>query len=89
MTAQGAHLTAFLFDTAGAVGRLYGARTTPTVYIVGADGRLAYQGAVDDDAWASAPPSALAFVREAITAVAAGRAPARAETRPYGCPVEY
>lgn len=85
----GSRLTAFLLDETGDVGRLYGARTTPTVYVIGADGRLLYQGAVDNDAWASSGPKALAYVREALDDVWARRPVRRAESRSYGCPVEY
>lgn len=85
----GGAATAFLFDESGDVGRLYGVRTTPTVYVIGPDGRLLYQGAVDDDAWAESPPKALAFVRDALQDVWARRPLRRPESRPYGCPVEY
>ena len=86
---HGLTVTAFLLDESGRVGRLYGARTTPSAYVVGADGRLAYQGAVDDDPWAEAGPGVLDHLRDALDDVAAGRPVRRPETRPYGCPVEY
>ena len=81
--------TAVLRDETGDVGRLYGVRTTPTVFVIGADGRLLYQGAVDADPWSTAPPKALAYVREALDDVFARRAVRRPESRPYGCPLEY
>lgn len=85
----GATATAFLFDETGDIGRLYGVRTTPTVFVIGADGRLLYQGAVDDDAWAQTRPLALSYVSAALDDVWAGRPLRRPESRPYGCPVEY
>ncbi len=84
----GATVAAFVLDADGSVGRLYGVRVTPTVFLIGRDGRLAYQGAVDDDAWSSGPQS-LGFLRDALDDLLAGRPQRRAETRPYGCPVEY
>lgn len=82
-------VTAFLLDEDGAIGRLYGARTTPSAYVIGADGRLLYQGAVDDDPWGESGPGVLAFLRDALDDVAAHRPVRRPETKPYGCPVEY
>lgn len=89
VAAEGMTVTAFLLDEDGRVGRLYGARTTPSAYLVGADGRLLHQGAVDDDPYAEDGPGALAYLRQAIDDVAARRPVRRPETRPYGCPVEY
>ena len=87
IAAVGAKVTAFVLDD-GAVGRLYGARVTPSVVLIGRDGRLAYQGAVDDDPWASGADS-LGWLRDALADLLAGRPQRRPETRPYGCPVEY
>jgi hypothetical protein len=81
----------YLLDAKGDLGRLYGARTTPHMFVIGPDGRLAYMGAIDDrptadpdDAKAATP-----HARNAIDAVLAGRAPVPASTRPYGCSVKY
>jgi peroxiredoxin len=84
----GAHITGFLFDTGGKVGRQYGAKTTPVLYIIGKDGRLAYQGAFDDDAGGTGIVHHR-YVNEALTDLKAGKAIATPETRQYGCPVEY
>lgn len=81
-------VTAFLSDPDGKIGRLYGARTTPSFYIVGRDGRLAYQGAMDEDPGvddAKGPN----HVRDALDDLADGRAVRLPESRPYGCAVEY
>ena len=80
--------SAWLRDETGDVGRLYGARTTPSFYVVGADGRLRYQGAADEDAFVD-PAKSLLYVREALDDVLARRPVRRPETRPYGCAVEY
>lgn len=84
----GASPNAFLFDTGGKVGRTYGARATPSFFIIGKDGKLLYQGAVDDDSFGEGKATRN-HVREAIADIAAGRAVRMAETRPYGCAVEY
>jgi hypothetical protein len=83
-----AKITAFLFDVDGHIGRAYGARTTPSFFIVGRDGKLAYQGAMDDAPGGEAASSG-DFVKAALDDVAAGRPVTTAETAPYGCAVEY
>lgn len=83
-----AKVTAFLFDPDGKLGRLYGAKTTPSFFIVGRDGKLAYQGAIDDD-WGGDGVKGRFFVKAALNDLAAGRSIQQAETRPYGCAVEY
>ncbi len=84
----GARITDFLFDTGGKVGRQYGAKTTPVLYIIGQDGRLAYQGAFDDDT-AGTGVVHHRYVDEALANLKAGKAIATPESRQYGCPVEY
>jgi hypothetical protein len=78
---------AFLFDD-GTVGRLYGARTTPSAYIIGKDGVLLYQGAVDDDQLARGEITH-DYIHEAFEDIRKGRPITTPETRPYGCAVEY
>jgi peroxiredoxin len=84
----GAKVTAFLFDTGGAIGRLYGARATPALYVVGKDGRVVYEGAFDDDAAGTGVVRHL-YVAEALTALKAGRPVTTPVTRQVGCPIEY
>lgn len=86
-----AHPTATLLDPSGAMGRAYGARNTPHMYVINGEGRLVYQGAIDDRP--SARPSTLEgatnYVRAALSDIEAGRAVATPETTPYGCSVKY
>ena len=84
----GAQVTAFLADPDGRIGRAYGARTTPSLYVIGKDGRLAYQGALDRDPGRSRPGGP-DHVSAALADLAVGRPVRTAETRPYGCAVEY
>lgn len=86
-TAQGfAYPT--LLDTDGSVGHLYGARTTPHMYVIDAEGTLAYAGAIDDDPRGRNDDDTN-YVAAAIDALAAGQAPAVSSTDPYGCTVKY
>lgn len=83
--------TATLLDPTGVMGRAYGARNTPQMFIIGTDGRVLYQGAIDDRP--SARPSSLEgannYVRAALADIEAGRPVQVAETTPYGCSVKY
>ena len=83
--------TAVLLDAGGKVGRLYGATTTPHMFVIAKDGTLAYMGGIDDkpstarDTVKTARP----YVREALEALEEGRPVKTASTRPYGCSVKY
>jgi len=91
MQSQKAAATHALMDSDGKVGRAYGARTTPHLYIVDAKGTLVYAGGIDDKP--SSNPAdvktAKNHVNAALADIAAGRAVAQAVTRPYGCSVKY
>lgn len=88
---EGASPTAILLDPSGVMGHAYGARTTPHMFVINGEGRLVYQGAIDDRA--SARPASLDgannYVRAALADVAAGRVVQVAQTTPYGCSVKY
>ena len=83
--------TAVLLDPAGGVGRLYGARTTPHMFVVNSQGRLVYAGGIDDVATNKVEDlkRAKPLVRLALADVKAGRAVAVPASRPYGCAVKY
>ena len=76
-----------LLDGKGEVGRLYGAKTTPHMYVIGKDGKLAYNGAIDDSKGNAAVKTN--YVKDAVTALASGKEVATKETRPFGCSVKY
>ncbi len=44
---QGLNSTALLFDSDGKVGKLFGARTTPHLFVINPEGKLIYNGAID------------------------------------------
>ena len=88
---NGSAATAVLLDPNGEVGRLYGAKTTPHMFIIDPKGVLVYQGAIDDTASADSAdiPSSTNYVREALNQGLAGKTIEYAETKPYGCSVKY
>ena len=83
--------SATLLDPTGVMGRAYGARTTPHMFVISPQGVVLYQGAIDDRP--SARPASLegatSYVRVALADVAAGRAVRTSDTTPYGCSVKY
>jgi peroxiredoxin len=87
----GAHSTDVLLDPEGKVGRLYGAKTTPHMYVIDKTGKLAYMGGIDDRP--TADPDSLKgaknYVAAALSDLKAGRPVATAVTRAYGCSVKY
>ncbi len=88
---KGAAPTAVVRDTAGTLGRLYGARNTPQYAIIDPQGVLRYAGAIDDRQSSRVKDIAGAtnYVRAALDAGLAGRPIAVAQTQPYGCDVKY
>jgi hypothetical protein len=83
--------TAYLFDTDGTVGRAYGAKTTPHMYIIDADGVLQYNGAIDSIPSANIADIVKAdqYVEIALAELADGKPVSRPLTQPYGCSVKY
>ncbi|HEX8569884.1 MAG TPA: thioredoxin family protein [Caulobacteraceae bacterium] len=88
---RGAAPTAVLLDPSGAVGRLYGAKTTPHMFVINPQGRLVYAGGIDDVPTANPADlkRAKQLVRLALADVKAKRAVAIASSKPYGCAVKY
>jgi len=88
---RGAAPSATLLDPQGEIGRLYGAQTTPHMFVIRPDGSLAYKGGIDSIASSDAADIARAepYVKLALADLAAGRKVAQASTRPYGCSVKY
>jgi peroxiredoxin len=83
-----ATVTAFLFDVGGNIARSYGAKTTPSFFVVNRDGKLAYQGAMNDQVFAD-DLAGNEYVKTALDDLLAGRRVQKAETQPQGCAVEY
>lgn len=91
ITERDANPTAYLIDKDGTVGKLYGAKTTPHMFIISPEGVLLYQGAID-----SIPSFDVAdigeatnYIRAAFEDIKAGRPVQTATTKSYGCSVKY
>lgn len=83
--------TAILLDEKGTVGKMYGAKTTPHMFVVDKKGQLAYMGAIDDrpSATKKSLEGAQNYVAAALTAIEKGEPIKNASTTPYGCSVKY
>jgi len=91
MQANGAAPSAVLLDPDGQVGQLYGAKTTPHIFIIDPQGVLIYQGAIDDIPSADQDDIAKAtnYVRATLDAAMAGQPVVTTSTKSYGCSVKY
>ena len=86
-----ASATAILMDESGKIGQLYGAKTTPHMYIVSPQGRLVYAGAIDSIASAQVDDikTASNYVRLGLNEALSGKAITLASSRAYGCSIKY
>lgn len=91
LTEKNSAATATLLDPEGTVGKLYGAKTTPHMFVIGPDGKLLYKGAIDDKP--STDPAdvngARNYVRAAFLEAKEGKPVGQPDTQPYGCGVKY
>jgi peroxiredoxin len=85
------HATALLMDADGKAGLLWGAKTTPHMFIVDAQGKLAFAGGIDDKRSSNPEDikSAKNYVALALDQIKAGKPVTENNTRPYGCSVKY
>ncbi len=83
-------VTAWIDDSSGAVGHLYGMETTPHMFVINKEGILVYDGAIDNepDPYHN-PLTANNYVRDAVDDLLAGKPIAVSQTKPYGCSVKY
>ena len=77
----------YLHDESQDLARAFGAKTTPDVFVIDADGVVRYRGAPDADH--DDPGQRAAWLRSALDALLDGRRPERAETRPVGCSIKW
>jgi peroxiredoxin len=89
--AYGAASAGYLIDEDGTVGKLYGAKTTPDMFVINPEGVLIYKGAIDDN---NSPDAAVIkdsknYVMAALTEALAGQPVSTSSTKPYGCGVKY
>lgn len=85
------HSTALLLDADGKVGRAYGARTTPHMFLINPEGIVIYQGAIDSIKSTKSKDieQATNYVRAAYASAIAGEPIEKSTTTPYGCGVKY
>ncbi len=91
MTEKNAAPTLVVRDTAGVLGRMYGARNTPQLFAIDPQGVLRYAGAIDDKPTSRTKDvkGAQNYLKAALDAGLSGRPIAVATTQPYGCEVKY
>jgi len=78
-----------LLDTDGTVGRAYGAKTTPHVFVIDAEGVVRYNGAIDSNPLNRKPEGVQNYAADAIDAVLAGKPVATPKTDSWGCTIKY
>src|SRR5712692_765697 len=85
------HQTALLLDPEGKAGRAYGAKNTPNMVVINPEGKLIYEGAIDSKATPNPAdiPSSTNYVKVALDESLAGKPVTTANTRPYGCGINY
>ena len=76
-----------LRDTGNKVADIYGALTTPQLFIVDKKGKLVYVGAIDDQTWNNPTPTKN-YMTGVLDALVAGKAPPYTSTTPFGCTVK-
>lgn len=90
-TADGSKASQILMDTDGVIGKAYDAKVTPHMFIIGKDGTLRYDGAIDSKPSTDPAdiPGAEPLFSTALDAVLAGGEVENARNKPYGCGVKY
>ena len=87
-TAKYGHGFPTLQDPAGTMGKAYGAKTTPHMFVIDAKGIVRYEGAIDADPWVE-DSKAENYVAKALADLKAKRAVTKGVIKPYGCSVKY
>lgn len=88
---NGSKAAHFILDTPGTIGKAYGAKVTPHLFIINKEGVLVYDGAIDSKATTEAADVATAekLFGNALDATLAGKEVVNAKNSPYGCGVKY
>jgi hypothetical protein len=76
------------YDESQAVGRAYGATNTPHFFVLDKERKIRYIGAMDDNVMNESKVTKH-YLRDAVDALLAGKAPAVEETRAQGCGIRY
>lgn len=88
---RGAAPSHVVLDPEGKIGMMYGAQTSPHMYIIDAQGKLVFKGGIDSIPSSNQADIAKAenYVTSALAELAAGKKVSKASTRPYGCSIKY
>lgn len=78
-----------LDDRAGRTGKAYKAQTTPHIFIISKDGKIAYSGAVDDSPLGKKKDNVVNYIDKALAELTEGKDVSISNTRPYGCSIKY
>lgn len=81
-----------LIDSDGKVGHLYGAKTTPHLFVIDPTGNLRYAGALDDENESERSDSSEAasnYVVKTVKAIKDGKEVSPTTTKSYGCGIKY
>jgi hypothetical protein len=91
MKSKGGAPTAVLLDPQGSLGHLYGAKTSPHMFIIDPKGILIYNGAIDDKPTTefSDVPKSKNYVSQALNQAIAGQQVKEPTSTAYGCSVKY
>ncbi|MCU7373891.1 thioredoxin family protein [Paucibacter sp. O1-1] len=91
LTSKQAAPKATLMDDDGKLGRAYGARTTPHMYVIDPAGTLVYAGAIDSKPTANPADikTATNYVSQALGETLAGKPVSRPNSTAYGCTIKY
>jgi peroxiredoxin len=89
--AAGNKASQIVLDTDGKVGKAYGAKTTPHMFVIDKEGKVAYTGAIDSvkSTEVADIEKADSYVSMALDSVLSGKTVDKAKTEPYGCSVKY
>jgi peroxiredoxin len=79
-----------LSDADGAVGKAYGAKSTPHMFIINTDGKIAYSGGIDNDpSKEGGKADTINYVDKALSEITSGKEVSVKQTEQYGCGVHY
>lgn len=78
----------YVVDGTSDLARAFGASHTPEAFLFDAKGKLVYHGAIDDNARDEKAVKS-AWLKQAVDAVATGRAVPTARTKALGCSIKY
>ena len=78
-----------LDDSSGKVGKAYGAKTTPHMFIIDTEGKIVYNGAIDDSPLGRKKKDVTNYVDKALAELTADKEISTSRTKPYGCSVKY